>query len=701
MSTNLFDRISFWSLFAVIVLLPIFFLPFTSIPIETSKGLLLVIGLTISLISWAFARFSDGKISLPRSSLLLAAGGVLLVVLLSAIFSGSTKSDWFGPIQTSFFGTMFDVGTFWFLLSAFVLMFMCSVVFSERDNAKMVLLGTLLSSTLLFIFQFLHAFFPILSFGVLGGKTSNLFGSWNALGLFAAFTAVISLIVIEFFSTTKVLKLFLQGLIIISLVMTTMVNFHLIWILLGVFSLIIFVYKVSISYYKKEENKKITFPIFSFIVVTVSILFLISGQLIGGVLPGKLGLANTEVGPSFGSTMAVTKSVLKNHPILGLGPNRFAEAWALYKPAQVNSTGFWDVAFTSGSGLLPTFLATGGILGILAWLIFFGLFILSGVRALSSSRKEVNLDLVAFFVMCLFLFITSFVYFTGVVITLLAFAFTGIFVGIYTSADPEGKITISFLHDPRRSFFFIFFLIFVIIGSVAISFKYSERLVSIVYFSRAVSAQSSEVAESSIGKALALYQNDLYLRTYSQVYTVRLNSIAAKVTTLSEGDKTLLQSSFNQAVNGAQAAINYDPENYLNHRSLAAVYQNAAALGVKDAATSALTAYKNALLLSPLNPGLELGRARVSLRANKLADAKGYANAALALKPNYVDALLTLSQIAKMEGNTSDAISYATRAQEIVPSNKDIAAYIDSLRKGTVSTPPETTTEEGSDTKAP
>ncbi|MEK7167455.1 MAG: hypothetical protein AAB791_00455, partial [Patescibacteria group bacterium] len=64
MRTNIFDRVSFWSLFFVIILLPFFFLPFTKIPIETSKGLLLVIGLAVCVISWAIARFFYGKISL-------------------------------------------------------------------------------------------------------------------------------------------------------------------------------------------------------------------------------------------------------------------------------------------------------------------------------------------------------------------------------------------------------------------------------------------------------------------------------------------------------------------------------------------------------------------------------------------------------------------------------------------------------------
>ena len=145
MLSNILDRISFWSLFLTVVLLPLFFLPFVKIPVETSKGLLLVVGLVISIIFWAAARFSDGKIILPKSHLLCAGLGIVLAFLISAIFSSASKM--------SFFGIMFDVGTFWFMFSAVLLMIVSSVVLRDKKNARVVLLGVLLSSGIVFLFQ--------------------------------------------------------------------------------------------------------------------------------------------------------------------------------------------------------------------------------------------------------------------------------------------------------------------------------------------------------------------------------------------------------------------------------------------------------------------------------------------------------------------------------------------------------------------
>ena len=103
MRSNIFDRLSFLSLFLVVVLLPVFCLPFTKIPVETSKGLLLVVGLVACVIFWAIARFSDGEIIFPKSWLLVSGFGVVLSFLLSSVFSArclmSEASGLFSPVS--------------------------------------------------------------------------------------------------------------------------------------------------------------------------------------------------------------------------------------------------------------------------------------------------------------------------------------------------------------------------------------------------------------------------------------------------------------------------------------------------------------------------------------------------------------------------------------------------------------------------
>src|SRR3989344_4777058 len=272
MRSNIFDRVAFVSLFLVITLLPLFFLPFTNIPVDISKGLLLVVGLTVSLIAWCLARFFDGKITLPRSATLLAAGGIVLAFLLSAFFSKAS--------QVSFFGTMFDMGTFWFIFAGFLLLLMSAIILRDHKSAKIVLFGAILSSAVVLIFQAVRLFVPALTLGIFADKTGNLIGSWNAFGIFAGFSTLMSLLVVEFFHTTRTEKIILQVLTLLSMAMVAAVNFPFVWELIGISGLIIFVYKVSIASHRGEGEHadashaggehKVPFPTFSFVVIMVT-----------------------------------------------------------------------------------------------------------------------------------------------------------------------------------------------------------------------------------------------------------------------------------------------------------------------------------------------------------------------------------------------------------------------------------------------
>jgi tetratricopeptide (TPR) repeat protein len=675
MLSNILDRISFLSLFLVIVLLPFFFLPFTKLPIEISKGLLLVVGLVISIIFWTMARFSDGKITLPKSGLLMAGLGIVVSFFLSAFFSSAP--------QMSFFGTMFDIGTFWFILAVFLLMLSCSILLRNQHKAAMVLFGLIISSALVLIFQSFHLFIPqLLTLGILGGKTDTLIGSWNAFGIFAGFSATMSIFIIEFFSISRLNKLLLGILIGFSILLIAAVNSTLVWGLLGIFSLLIFIYKISFSFSQnKDKEENVRFPVFSFAVILISLLFFMSGALVGGYIPNRLGLSNVEISPSLSATMLITKGVLIKHPILGIGPNRFGDAWAMYKSSAINGTNFWDTRFDFGSGLLPTLATTTGLLGILSLLAFLIIFLMTGIKSLSLSiRNSAHQTITVFFVASLYLFTAAFFYPTGAVIFILAFALAGIFIGLFNSHQSSGEITILFSNNARKSFFSLLLLVFVMVVAFISGFKYIERLVSVSYFTKAVSAQTMDVAEPNIIKANLLYQNDLYLRAYSQIYLVKLNSLISKGSSLSESEKAGLQVNLDQAVSGAQSALAFNKENYLNFKMLGSVYDTIVSLGVAGASDKALEAYQQALVWNPLNPGIKLALAGTSFANSKTKEAKDYANEALSLKPDYVDALVFLSQVAKNEGNNSTAITYAEKALALSPQDKNLIQYVNSLK---------------------
>jgi tetratricopeptide (TPR) repeat protein len=173
---------------------------------------------------------------------------------------------------------------------------------------------------------------------------------------------------------------------------------------------------------------------------------------------------------------------------------------------------------------------------------------------------------------------------------------------------------------------------------------------------------------------------------------VKINSIVEKgSSSLSDTDKTLLQSSFDQAVRAAELAVTYDNTNYLNYNSLGIVYSTVGQLGVEDAYGKAIEAYKASSALNPLNPGIKLAIARVYNAQKNTEEARNFIKEALALKPDFIEALITISQIEKSNGNNSLALSYAENALSFAPKNKDLIDYVDSLKKGSSTSSTSTT----------
>ena len=221
---------------------------------------------------------------------------------------------------------------------------------------------------------------------------------------------------------------------------------------------------------------------------------------------------------------------------------------------------------------------------------------------------------------------------------------------------------------------------FIIVFSSAFSFKYGQRFVSVSYFRKALAASDISVAETYINKALALYVNDLYLRTYMQVYLIKLDTLIKKGASLSDEDKVLLQTNLDQAVNGAQLSTTYDRTNYLNFQALGSLYQSLGSFGVKDSYSKAIEAYQMASTLNPKNPGLKLAITNAYFLDKKIKEAKDSANEALALKPDFIDALILLSEIAKQDNDNTEALSYAQKALALDPNNKDLIKYVDSIK---------------------
>ena len=664
----LLNGISFVSLLATFFLSIFFFIPYLSLPLEASKGILLSVGVTVSIFFWLLARLMDGKFTIPKDRIVLFAFFIPLVCLVSALFSSSP--------YLSLFGQGFETGTFGAMLLFFIILFLSSIYFQTEKrlsyffNSLFIGAGILAAVEITSIFvnlsKFLPGIFQSISFG-------NLFGTWNDFALFFGGIIILALVTLELKPLKALSKIGLFLLVIAGLFFLAIVNTTFIWMMTGIFALIIFVYSISVHRAESintdsENNKAKPVPVLAFIVVLVCLLFLIGSDSIGVFVTQYFGISNLSVTPSVSSTMHIAREVITHHPIVGTGPNTFVLDWSIWKPASLLQTTFWNADFTAGSGLIPTFAITTGILGILAWLLFLCVFVLRALQSLRVALKNTfsNYLIMSSFLLSLYFWIALLISTSNVVNVMIAFASTGVFLGVLVSKKVIHMYNGSFLRDPRTSFFSILALVVLMIASLSTTYIYAEKFTALIYSSRAQQADTTlpslQAAEANMDKAILLDSNDQYYRALSQIYISEMNAVLSSKTLSQDEIKTDAQNLVTRAETSAQAAISKNPTYYVNWVNLGDIYSAFASIGVNGAYDNANTSYDKALVYAPSDVAILLSKSQLEIINKNTDTARALAEQALTAKPNYTDALFALAQIDQTAGNTTLALSEAKQA---------------------------------------
>jgi tetratricopeptide (TPR) repeat protein len=673
-----FDKIAFLSLSISTFLLPLFVIPFTAMPFESQKAYLLGLGVIITLVSWVIARLMEGAVLFPKSPIVYAAIAVPVVAVISGFFSGSPQSSFGGPLL--------PVGTVVMITVLFLLFIMGLYYYRDIERIKSFFKGFAWIFVVISIFQIAYLFIgpKYMSLGVFSNVTSNVIGNWNDLSIFFGLSTIICLIVLEMSKLKLFKKIMIITALVVSLLFLALTNFAPVWLLVSIGALLIFVYSLIFLRAYGEEPKN-HFPVAPFVTLLVGLLFVIANGTVGGLLSNLFGANYAEVRPSLEATIEVTWQSIKENPVLGIGPNRFDNAWLMYRPAEIVNTQFWNTGFSSGYGFLLSYLTTMGLLGGLAWLAFFIIFILlvafHAFRVQSSRNHHMYLLMTA--LGAFYLWIIALIYNPGTVIIALAFIFSSLYIALLASDGKIQILNLKFLGDPRHSFFSIIACVFILLVSISGLFIGVQRFVALSYFGKALVSSNQGELDKSINlldRSVSLYESDLYLRNLSNLALSKMNSIITN-DKLSEDDiKTGFQTTFQAAEDYAKRAIRYDPTNPENWINLASVYQAVVPLKVEGAYNNAKFAYDEAEKLSPRNPAFNILRARLEINSKNNDEARVFVNKALEQKPNFIEALFLLAQIDLIEGNTVNAIAQVEKASRIDPYDANVFFQLGILR---------------------
>lgn len=665
------------NIFVVIFgLLPLLFIPLAPAPFEYTKIIIALGGVLVALVFYSLSVLRSGTISLGFSYTLIALWVVVALAFISSLLSGDFKDSMIGDVlsihSTAFVGILALAMTVWVLLDV-----------SKVTVMRLYIL--LAASTItLVVFHALRLVFGqnILSLGVFSSAIATPVGSWNDLGLFLGLSVILSLVALEQLPLTRSGRVLFSVVALFALGMLGVINFFMVWLVLGIVSLAMIVYGLSKDRFKSVQPQLVpqrmtssTSLMLSLIVFAFSVVFIIGGAALGGAISKQTNISYVEIRPSFQATVDIARNVYHGNAFLGIGPNRFADAWRLYRDPTINSTLFWNTDFNGGNGYISTFFITMGALGGIAWLVFLGIFFMTGVRFLLTASDADRMWYfigVSSFVSAMYIWGMSLIYVPGGVILLLGALCTGITLTAYNVLKSPRMMTISVLTNRRTGFILTLVVIAIIIGSVSVLYGAGRHYVAAYTFNKSIIAASQRadtgIIESELQTAFALYPSDLYLRSIAELQLSRINALlGVQKPTQSQQDE------FNRAVvngvNAATQATQIDPTETTNWSVRGAIYSILVTANIDGVYDRALESLNKARDLNPKNPLPYLDLGALEARAGHFDLAHSDIQNAINLKPNFTDALYYLSQIEIVTGKVDDAIKSTQSIIGLDPQN--------------------------------
>jgi tetratricopeptide (TPR) repeat protein len=654
---GVFDKISKVSIYLLVFLIPIFFLPFTQNVLDYQKQTLLVALVSISLISQIIKFLIEGKISYNSHPIHLLILLALLIFGLSTIFSISKAESFFGfPLSIS--------QSFLTLLFLAILYFLINSIFEKREIFYLLLFFSISAflATLFSTFQLFGKFtFP---FDFSKQVSFNTVGSQSSLAIFGACLLPLFLILLSI--SKRIIKIFFLLAILLSLFFLLLLNFKIPLLILLISSTIFLGFLTT-----KREIFSPGPLIFSLFFLAISISFLLFNLRIFPVpIPFEVSL-----GQKLGFEIGLKS--FKESPIFGSGPSTFLYQFLKHKGTSLNDTAFWNFRFLSSASKFLDVLSTTGILGTISFLLLILVPIGLGLFKILKGKME-KLDLLlylAIFVSFLNFSISSFLFPSNLTLEFSFFFLLSCFVN--TLAEKRREFLIR--RESILSFVFSFVLIFIFVLDFIILILTSQRYVGEVYYWRGILAWQRGDVDGTIlnlQKALNFSRIDLYFRDLSQAYLAKLNEKIQK------GNQDI-QMEAAQAIVNSKNATDLNPISVANWSVRGFTYQSLVGMA-QGAEDWAIKSYEEALKLEPANPFFLTQKGMMLLRKGILSQdekekgeffgrAEESFKKAIELKTDYAPAHFQLAMVYYNRGNLDDAIAKLEETKNLVPLDVGLA----------------------------
>lgn len=673
-SIKCFEIISKVSIYFLVFLLPIFFLPWTANILDFNKQALLIGLVFLSFFTYALKCLISGKVSFNLNGFHILIIILFLIYLVSTIFSLWPYGSFWGlPLITA--------DSLLSLIGLVIFYFLIVNIFAKKEILYLAFL-LVFSCFLAVIFGILQLFGKFLiPLDFAKTVSFNTIGTLNSLGMLAA--VLLPLIVILAASTKKIFRLFFIISAVLIVVLLILINFFVLWWVVIAASVLLIILILGTQRKEFFDNRWIILPM-TFLML--GIFFSFFRFQIPGIPSRPIEVFLTQK-----ASIDISKEVLKEKPILGSGLGTFIYDFSKYKKLDFNQDPFWNVRFEYPTSKIINTLITTGILGFLLNLLLVVFFIIIGIRFFFKKSKE-NQDVkeikekflwilaLGLFVSFITLNIGHFLYTSNLTLDFVYFFLLAGFVSLISSRK-------EFILKPSSlatfGITFIFTLVFIF--GLGIIILESQRYIAEINYLKGIKAWQQQKSDDSIKyleKAVALNpKTDLYRREVSQIYLQKINEEIIREDLPSEQITQRIQILINAAVNSVKLATDLNPKNVANWSVRGFIYQNLIGL-INGAEDWAVKSYDETINLEPNNPyfptqkGIILLRKAVSLSKENneekeqiLSEAKSQFDKAISLKSNYAPAHFQIAMISQMQGKIKEAISILEETKKITLSD--------------------------------
>ena len=660
------------SLYLLLFLLPLFFLPFARSVLDYPKQSLLLFLVFLSLIGWLGKQFIQRKIIIRENKLLyLILLFLFFIFSLSAIFSlWPTASFWGWPLIISD-----GLLTFLCLL---LLVFLFVNTFQTEREVFSALLIFLVSGALAGIFLLLQLY----GIFILPSAISRIFSFNTIANVYQAILFLAVLLPISLVLAFRIKKPIFWFILLILLSSVILVDFRDAWVvlLLGVLTLAVF----GLVGFQGKIRIGLTAFLGLLLVLTIFFMFF-------PLRPAWFPALPLQVSPGTVTELDILSGVYSGgvkNIFLGTGPGTFIFDYSQHRSPLLNLTLFWGTRFSSGGSEFLDWFITKGLLTGISLLFFLGLSIYLAFKGLirNESPLGMRLGLLASAVALAGAgFLSPFNLSLWVVFWVVM---AGLF--FYNSKTREVNLDSQF----RRAIFSAVLLITIIIGITLFLFQGQNYLAEIRY-SRGISLSQ----QGDINRAIDLIQRatslnpsaDIYWRDLAQLYLVKINLIAQNQELTPEEKRMETQESIRNGIEALNHITSRFSFNVSNWNVAGFFYRNL--IGIEGAGEEALRSYLQAAELEPASPFPygEIGRVYILMaqdfRERQMTDREKEClssaiislEKSIELKPDYAPAHYLKAVAYDQQGREEEAIVTLEELKKVSPEDIGISFQLGML----------------------